>query len=306
MPRGAHLLLGLLAVSLAALLGAGLASAAEENGIVGDPACLECHEALHEGFTQAYAKTIHSKVLNEHNALAPFMRDGCEACHGPGGAHVEQGGGKGVGGLRTFANNDPAEIAEDNRVCLTCHEGGKQMHWRGSQHASRDIGCTSCHTLMTQKSPRNLMSASTEMNTCGSCHLAQRARQFRNSHMPVREGKMECSSCHNPHGTIADSLISSTTINDNCYSCHADKRGPFLWEHAPVNENCLNCHDAHGSARQSMLKSNVPRLCQECHLAGHAASPRTPQDRFVVGSGCLQCHPNVHGSNHPSGSRFTR
>ena len=132
------------------------------------------------------------------------------------------------------------------------------------------------------------------------------AQMFRNAHMPVREGKMACGSCHNPHGTIADNLITDHTANDNCYRCHAEKRGPFLWEHAPVYENCMSCHDPHGTTRGSMLRASIPRLCQDCHTSGHPASARTPDDRFVIGSSCLQCHQNVHGSNHPAGQQFTR
>ena len=96
-------------------------------------------------------------------------------------------------------------------------------------------------------------------------------------------------------------------MNDSCLSCHADKRGPFLWEHAPVTENCLTCHEPHGSTRHSMLKLGLPRLCNSCHIASaHPSQPRAPNDHFVMGSSCLQCHMNIHGSNHPSGFGFTR
>jgi hypothetical protein len=56
-----------------------------------------------------------------------------------------------------------------------------------------------------------------------------------------------------------------------------------------------------------MLKLGLPRLCQACHVStGHATNPRAPNDRFAAGSSCLQCHTNIHGSNHPSGFAFTR
>ena len=74
---------------------------------------------------------------------------------------------------------------------------------------------------------------------------------------------MDCGSCHNPHGTVSDALIAANSINESCYSCHAEKRGPFLWEHAPVNENCLNCHVPHGSIRPNMLKLPGARLCRK-------------------------------------------
>jgi DmsE family decaheme c-type cytochrome len=109
------------------------------------------------------------------------------------------------------------------------------------------------------------------------------------------------------HGSVTVALINQETVNDNCYSCHAEKRGPFLWEHAPVNENCLDCHDPHGSARQAMLRLNPPRLCQQCHIETlHPTEARLPTNRFVIGRSCMNCHTNVHGSNHPSGFGFTR
>lgn len=118
---------------------------------------------------------------------------------------------------------------------------------------------------------------------------------------------MDCGSCHNPHGTVSDALIAANSINESCYSCHAEKRGPFLWEHAPVNENCLNCHVPHGSIRPNMLKLPGARLCQTCHIeALHPSQNRGPGDRFSVGQNCGHCHSKVHGSNHPSGSVLTR
>ncbi len=300
-----------LAVALsfaASLLATSVASAQESDAYyVGDAACLSCHEALHEGFTTRYQQTIHSKVLNEGNALTAKMMRGCEACHGAGSEHVAAGGGKGVGGFVDFESHEPEAVAAASAVCMQCHDRGDRLYWHGSTHASRDVGCTSCHVVMRNVSRRDQLAKKDVVSTCGSCHKLQLSRQFRNSHMPVRGGKMDCASCHNPHGTIADSLISATTINDNCYECHADKRGPFLWEHPPVTENCLNCHDPHGTTRDHMLKLSPPRLCQSCHTdAGHARSARAPDHRFVRGASCLQCHTLVHGSNHPSGNTFTR
>ena len=92
---------------------------------------------------------------------------------------------------------------------------------------------------------------------------------FRSSHMPLREGKIACSDCHNPHGSFTEALLKKDSINDVCYTCHAEKRGPFLFEHEPVRENCDNCHDPHGTVNEYSLKLARPRLCFECHSFGH-------------------------------------
>ncbi len=285
-------------------------------GYVGDAVCLTCHEALHEGFGSDYSRTVHAKVLTPRNALDERMENGCEACHGAGSAHVEAGGGKGVGGQLSFAGSSPDEVLAQDAACLQCHQGGKRRFWEGSVHSTRDVGCSSCHTVMRSVSERNQLSRQTEVATCAQCHRIQNARQYRNAHMPLRpgafqssiavDGKMSCSSCHNPHGTVGEKLIGHISTRDSCLSCHADKRGPFLWEHPPASEDCLNCHDPHGTTRESMLKLGLPRLCQSCHVTGHAASPRDEAHRAVVGTSCLQCHGQVHGSNHPSGRRQLR
>jgi DmsE family decaheme c-type cytochrome len=132
----------------------------------------------------------------------------------------------------------------------------------------------------------------------------------------VRAGKLRCSDCHTAHGGEGDRLLRHQTINDTCHSCHADKRGPFLWEHAPVSDNCLNCHTPHGSAHTPLLKARQPWLCQQCHssnrhpataysgvqLPGIAAAPGP----HIPLHSCANCHSRVHGSNHPSGARLLR
>ena len=166
--------------------------------------------------------------------------------------------------------------------------------------------------LMRNVSGSHQLSARSEAETCAQCHLLPRAQGHRKSHMPVRtgiveEGFLTCSSCHNAHGTIADALVDAHTVNDSCTSCHAEKRGPFLWEHPPVTENCLNCHDPHGTITPAMLKVSPPRLCQTCHVASlHPSEPHAAGDRMVVSRSCSNCHQAVHGSNHPSGMALTR
>jgi DmsE family decaheme c-type cytochrome len=286
-----------------------------QDSYIGDQACLGCHANLSDKFVEDYSKTIHYKVLNPTNASNDKMKQGCEACHGPGQAHASSGGGK--NNILAFNATRAEDIETEDAVCLTCHKGGEQKHWHSSVHQSFEVGCKGCHTLMKSRSIDNLLSQETEVETCSSCHALQHAQTFRNAHMPLRpgsfnlssapEGKMSCSSCHNPHGTITDNLISEITANDGCLKCHADKRGPFFYEHPPVTEDCMSCHDPHGSPRRAMLNLGIPRLCQSCHPTGrHNSIPRMQGESFLAGSSCLQCHVTIHGSNHPSGIGFTR
>ncbi|HEV8307198.1 MAG TPA: DmsE family decaheme c-type cytochrome [Methylomirabilota bacterium] len=282
-----------------------LAPPSAEAGYVGAETCKGCHQEQFEKFS-------HTKMgrLFLHQPRNEWERAACETCHGPGKAHVEAGGGKGVGGLISFGKKDPTPVEQRNAVCLTCHERTARLFWQGSPHESRDVACTNCHRIMEDVSPKFQLAKATEIETCGQCHLERRAQQMRSSHMPLREGKMTCTSCHNPHGSVTPTLLKENSVNDTCFTCHAEKRGPFLWEHAPVTESCTNCHDPHGSNHENMLKVAKPRLCQQCHVeTRHPTRPYGTDPgslKFVLGRACASCHVNIHGSNHPSGFAFTR
>jgi DmsE family decaheme c-type cytochrome len=282
------------------------AAAAPPPGYVGAETCKGCHE---EAFTK-FERTKMGRLFLKHPRNAKEQL-ACEGCHGPGKAHVDAGGGKGVGGMITFAKNDKTPVEARNAACTTCHTKGPHLFWKGSSHQSRDVACTNCHKVMEAVSPKAQLARATVIETCGQCHLQRRAQTMRSSHMPLREGKMTCTSCHNPHGTVTPALLKENSPNDTCFTCHAEKRGPFLWTHAPVQEACSNCHDPHGSNHENMLKVAKPRLCQQCHVETfHPTDPRRPRDigsaNWILGRQCASCHANIHGSNHPSGFAFTR
>jgi DmsE family decaheme c-type cytochrome len=161
---------------------------------------------------------------------------------------------------------------------------------------------------MDKASPRNQLLKPTELETCFQCHKDRKAQAWRSSHMPVREGKLTCTSCHNPHGSANPKLLKEATVNETCYTCHAEKRGPFLFEHEPVRDNCLSCHEPHGSIHERLLTVARPRLCQQCHSEeDHPSEPHGPKELFAFRGGCANCHGgSIHGSNSPSGAQLHR
>jgi DmsE family decaheme c-type cytochrome len=218
-------------------------------------------------------------------------------------------GGRSPGGIISFRPNDPGRTAEENNaVCLTCHQKGERTNWHGSTHDERGLQCSNCHTVMKNVSRKAQLKTEFQPDTCFQCHKNKRAEMFRTSHIPVREGKVVCTNCHNPHGSYSEALLKTATVNEVCWQCHAEKRGPFLWEHPPVAESCLNCHDPHGSNNDFLLKISRPRLCQQCHSGGqHNSNPRNPLNTlYAQGRECQNCHSNHHGSNNPAGPRFMR
>jgi DmsE family decaheme c-type cytochrome len=283
----------------APVAGSKKSSAPVDAHFVGGKACQTCHAPL----IAEFEKTLMGRIGKTQKGKFE-----CENCHGPGSAHVKAGGGRGVGGIISFRPEDQARTAEENNgVCLACHERGDRTYWNGSTHETRGLMCTNCHTIMKVVSRKSQLKTVFEPDTCFQCHKDRRAQMYRSSHMPLREGKITCTDCHNPHGSATEALLRENSVNDNCYKCHAEKRGPFLWEHAPVRENCLNCHEAHGSTREFMLKMPRPKLCAECHGFDHGTGLLNNQfQRYIINKGCGNCHVKIHGSNHPSGVFFER
>jgi DmsE family decaheme c-type cytochrome len=220
---------------------------AQPAAYAGEQTCLTCHE------DRNYAGTRHSLVSLP---TSPAATRGCESCHGPGQAHVDAGGGPGT--IENPLRMTPQRASE---MCATCHNRGDHALWEGSQHDSRNVGCVTCHSVHAPVGPSQIKAA-TQPQLCDSCHPDKIAKLDRSGHMPVREGKMECTTCHNPHGATNVRLLRiGDSIGELCTSCHAEKRGPYLWEHAPSRDGCATCHDPHGTSNERMLVSKPPILC---------------------------------------------
>ena len=275
------------------------APAAQQAGYAGEDTCLTCHEDMKKG----YHGSPHARTQDPRT---PAANQGCESCHGPGQAHVEAGGDKTK--IKQLTKISAREV---NDTCMTCHNRSEHNEWSGGKHDARNLSCVTCHSIHDAKSEKAQLKTERQIETCAQCHQNQVNKVHRSAHMPVREGKLECSSCHNPHGSQNVKMLrEGNSVAESCATCHAEKRGPFLFEHAVGRENCVTCHDPHGSNNDRMLVAKVPMLCQRCHI--HSRHPATIYDSTqvtnksnrVVGRGCLNCHSQVHGSNHPTSGKY--
>ena len=278
----------------------------------GADTCLKCHDEESEFPVFSIFKTKHAQKADKRT---PFAGLQCETCHGPGAEHAKRvPEGQKQGPIIKFGPKSRVSVEKQNRICLDCHEGNDRIGWKGSAHQGGNLACVSCHKIHVPRDP--VLAKATQPEVCYTCHKKERADFFKPSTHPVRSGQMTCSECHNPHGTNTTALLIKPTVNQTCYTCHAEKRGPFLWEHAPVTEDCTNCHTPHGSVHPALLTKSTPLLCQQCHSpAGHPAVARTGAalpggsagpSGFLLAGSCTNCHSQVHGSNHPSGSRLMR
>ena len=296
------------AVAFAPIAANGQATKSQVAWKVSD--CEACHD---KAVNPVYVKSAHAQVDQS-----------CGQCHSSVGEHAKAQA-AGTKGPVPSMKNVKADVL--NQTCLSCHEKANQANYDASMHSRRNVACTSCHSVHSPKSVTGQLKTKTDMETCVTCHKAERAKLSRTSHHPVREGKMGCSSCHNPHDGSRPKMLKAESVSDLCYTCHAEKRGPFLFEHAPVREDCVSCHDAHGSNHKRMLVQKAPNLCWGCHLTGSghfgsgdnystekgvavapAGAPSgypTVNSRFI-GRACINCHMNIHGSNNVSGAFFIR
>ena len=307
-------LLRLLAVSCVVLLVLPCVALADGPGTyVGSETCLECHDDV----GPAMSRTVHG---NLQSCDYPGEATGCEACHGPGGAHAD--------------SEDPSDIflpTADNdgaAKCLACHKTGHTMGWEMSTHAMNDVACLSCHRIH-QGSYGKALLQEPEVQLCESCHQDVRGKFMLPSHHPLKEGFMTCTSCHDVHDGSMQGIADGEMTRDACLACHTQYAGPFIFEHSPVEEDCRICHDPHGAVANNLLIQNEPFVCLQCHephfhsiLAGYEGDFSAPDGvvntdpnyggltgtshydsmKRVMLTKCTQCHQSIHGTDLPSQS----
>jgi DmsE family decaheme c-type cytochrome len=285
-------------------------------------ACVKCHDA----------EDLPDMSRSAHAMASDPRTPTCITCHGASPTHVNKPAGvkERPRPDRVFTKNTATPASERNAACLACHgKDAKRTLWGGSQHESADLACSSCHKVHTNHD--KVLAKTEQPEVCYACHKEQRAQVQKPSHHPIPEGKMSCSDCHNAHGSAGPRLAKRDSTNDTCFTCHAEKRGPFVHLHEPVVEDCANCHNPHGSTVASLLKARPPILCQQCHTphvaggvgavggqpgvntpgtpSGTPAITQTTNGKNVVniwqGRSCMNCHTQVHGSNNPSATNPT-
>jgi len=262
-----------------------------EREYVGAETCLSCHD----NYTGWMKGSVHEKVtLKAENGK---LITGCETCHGPGSAHVEDISAQGA--ILAFTTDEPPARRVD--ACLNCHNQlYPQLSHRRSDHIRRGLGCAECHAPTGTEAFHKMRDVKDVMGgqqpeLCYRCHIDQRASFALPYHHPVEEKFMECSSCHTPHGSYRMARLKTRNAERICTQCHEDLSGPFIFEHpAGRSSGCVACHQPHGSTNPRMLiRAQTQFLCLECH-ANTPTFHDLSKARFRE---CTVCHSKVHGSN---------
>ncbi|PYX89138.1 MAG: cytochrome C [Acidobacteria bacterium] len=255
---------------------------------VGSDTCKSCHDEI---YSKHFEGTPHFALLKEN-------AHGCEDCHGPGSAHVEGGGDPAK--IIRFSQLSPAQASQR---CLQCHESSlENVNFSRSVHLKNGVGCLACHSPHHATESDYLLT-NKQILLCYGCHATQKAEFARPYRHRVDVGLIQCSDCHNPHGTLVGRQLRTAAGEfPVCTNCHTETMGPFAFEHVPVKqEGCTSCHTPHGSTNPRLLRvSQVNLLCLQCHtLTPGSNVPEAPSfhNQNAKYQACTMCHTQIHGSN---------
>lgn len=182
---------------------------------VGSTRCSQCHSSVHANWSQ----TLHAGALETLEAIGQDKNSqclpchvvgynsadgfasrattndlagvGCEACHGPGRAHVEN--------VQDASLRPPKSISAS--VCGACHTG--------SHHPNFDEWQTSKHALVNEELATRFEDG-TSLNSCGKCHsgdffykaILNTETVADDALLNVPRSKQNgitCAVCHDPH-----------------------------------------------------------------------------------------------------------
>lgn len=244
---------------------------------VGTEACLECHEDIAKNYQ-----------MSVHYLTETMKMKGCEACHGPGNTHLEEGGG--IGNI--FAFKDVEIPSEKSQKCLSCHSRSNSRFMAGP-HGKASLDCTTCHVIHSEKAAPSLLIGG-PTKSCFSCHEDVFSQFQLNERHRLQEGILSCSTCHDPHEPATRERLAGFK-HEACLRCHTDKSGPFLYEHGASRiEGCTACHEVHGTPNRHMLThQSTSDLCFSCHTF----APDWHSRFNSTTTNCTVCHATIHGSN---------
>jgi len=265
-------------------------------------ACLTCH--------------------NPHQATNRFFLNKpqpqlCAECHT--GMATSMSGGHELIGLdaRNIDGRTPAEAGKCG-FCHTMHEAKGPALWAATADPPQtaDGLCTNCHRQdgLAARLPESKLRHPTGPETV-------EAAARLTTDLPLKDGQVSCSSCHDPHGDAkaAPALLRDGPKTANlCVDCHREPAGlahgyhditrrPDAWP-APSRDQadvCMSCHQVHSNDEARGLWTMTPAkdyaqsdgVCLSCHThvewSGHGVRPAEPGPQTQPAERTQE--PSIHG-----------
>ncbi len=209
--------------------------------------CAECHSTnLVKGY-DASSDSYHT-TFSEVNVS-------CEACHGPGSAHVEW-----------------AHAVAAGKASKTDPDDGLQVALRDSVHATWIVDTA---TGIAHRSIPRTSHAEVEM--CAHCHAR---RSVLTDHYVA--GK-PLADTHRPVVLDDPLYFADGQIHDEVYE-YGSFRQSKMYRHGVT---CSNCHDPH----RPTISAPVDAVCAQCHVpAKFAVESHTHHPANTAGASCVNCH----------------
>lgn len=257
-------------------------SSASAEELIGNQTCADCHDEMLPTLTG----TAHD-VATAQASLGLV----CASCHTGASVHIEDPSADNIG---IPSKMSPGEVTT---ICTQCHSPHPQLGDAGfDPHFNKDTKCTDCHMV---HAGQQKLRPDDPATICSECHIGVKEMFARRSNHPLSDGAVTCVSCHSFTGTTEPTIGHGASAN--CYSCHPEQSGPFIYEHpvtisfAVEGEGCTECHDPHGSGNERLLAQKGSAQCLECH--GIPPLHRTMHSGLGSKLECVECHTEIHGSN---------
>jgi hydroxylamine dehydrogenase len=174
-----------------------------------------------------------------------------------------------------------AVVSADSKECVDCHaktSPGIVAQWRDSKHATRGIGCATCHAA-DKKDPDAFEHHGITIATivspldCSRCHPNEFEEQKKSRHA---EAASFTSSLDNFLGDVVEG---ATATPLGCNGCHGTtvkvlaggKLDPTTWPNGGMGRinpdgskgSCASCHYRHDF---SLAVARGPDTCGKCHM----------------------------------------
>ncbi|MFI5113162.1 MAG: cytochrome c3 family protein [Terriglobales bacterium] len=192
-----------------------------------------------------------------------------------------------------------------SRLCMSCHDGTVAL---GATYNYSSVTAETRVPLSTGGNMGSNLARShpfafdqwTPNNSLVNSLLVTNSRTTANSSVKLKNGRIECTTCHEPHiqnidpWRPSDFLVIDNRNGTLCLACHdagkpapADLAGWLASAHAvsastevspsgyaSVHEGaCANCHVQHQGATERLLRGAEEQTCYSCHANQNSQNP---------------------------------